>query len=101
MSKERESATPETLVDNDRVRVTKWSFKPGEATGWHVHEYDYVVTPIVGSMVVMIDGDGKEANVEMVVGTSYFRQAGVAHDVVNAGAGPLVFVETELKEARP
>lgn len=86
------------MVDNDRVRVTKWSFAPGAATGWHVHEYDYVITPVIGSTVAIVGEAGERAEVEMIAGKSYFREAGVAHDVINAGPGELVFVETELKE---
>ncbi|MEM7268095.1 MAG: cupin domain-containing protein [Pseudomonadota bacterium] len=96
---DRPAAEPTTMVDNDRVRVTKWTFAPGAATGWHVHEYDYVITPVIGSNVTIVDGEGAETQVEMVPGQSYFREAGVAHDVINAGPGDLVFVETELKEA--
>lgn len=91
------AATPTVEVDNDRVRVTRWNFAPGEATGWHVHEMDYVITPVVGSSVTIVDGEGAESQVEMVAGQSYFRPAGIAHDVINAGPGELVFVETELK----
>ena len=98
MSSVREAATPQTMVENERVRVTQWSFAPGAATGWHVHEYDYVITPVVGSTVTIVDAEGRESAVVMEPGKSYFRQAGVAHDVINAGPGPLVFVETELKE---
>lgn len=94
----RPAATPDVMVDNDRVRVTSWSFAPGAATGWHVHEFDYVITPVIGSSVTIVDKDGAETSVEMVAGRSYFREAGVAHDVINAGPGELVFVETELKE---
>ena len=36
-------ATPTVFIDNERVRVTEWRFAPGAATGWHRHEYDYVV----------------------------------------------------------
>ena len=100
MSSAPEAATPEVMVDNDRVRVTKWSFAPGAATGWHVHEYDYVITPVIGSTVTLVDGAGARAEVEMIPGASYFREAGVAHDVINAGPGELVFVETELKEPK-
>lgn len=96
----RPAATSETMVDNGRVRVTKWSFAPGAATGWHVHEYDYVITPVVGSNVAIVDREGAETAVEMIPGQSYFREAGVAHDVINAGPGELVFVETELKEPK-
>ena len=39
-------------TDNDRVRVTLWSFEKGEETGFHVHEYDYVVVPIIRSLKI-------------------------------------------------
>lgn len=101
MSSAHKPAEAEIMVDNDRVRVTKWSFAPGAATGWHVHDYDYVITPVTGSAVTIVSEGGAETSVEMVAGQSYFRGAGVAHDVINAGPGPLVFVETELKEPKP
>ena len=34
----REPATATVLVDDDRVRVTRFDFEPGQETGWHVHE---------------------------------------------------------------
>ena len=98
MSNAPETATADVMVDNDRVRVTKWSFAPGAATGWHVHEYDYVITPVIGSTVAIANEAGERTEVEMIPGQSYYREAGVAHDVINAGPGELVFVETELKE---
>ncbi|MEM7547741.1 MAG: cupin domain-containing protein [Pseudomonadota bacterium] len=94
---ERPAATPTVMVDNDRVRVTRWTFAAGAATGWHVHEMDYVITPVVGSNVTIVDAEGRETSVVMEAGVSYFREAGIAHDVINAGPGDLVFVETELK----
>ncbi|MFV0474302.1 MAG: cupin domain-containing protein [Pikeienuella sp.] len=100
MSNAHEAAKAETMVDNDRVRVTKWSFAPGAATGFHTHEYDYVITPVIGSAVTVVAKDGEEMATEMVPGLSYFREAGVSHDVINSGAGELVFVETELKEPK-
>jgi len=95
---DREAAVPTVMVENARVRVTEWRFAPGAATGWHVHEFDYVITPVAGQPVDIVDSDGVTTRVEMVPGRSYFRSAGVAHDVINAGGGELVFVECELKE---
>jgi mannose-6-phosphate isomerase-like protein (cupin superfamily) len=60
---------------------------------------DYVIVPVIGSNVTIVDGDGKETAVVMEPGVSYFRKAGTAHDVINAGPGELVFIETELKVA--
>ena len=47
MEATRPPATPTVQIDNERVRVTLWRFAPGEATGWHRHECDYVVVPLV------------------------------------------------------
>jgi len=96
---ERAAATPTVMVDNDAVRVTEWRFAPGAATGWHVHEMDYVITPITSQPVDIVDGQGQVTRFDMQTGVSYFRNAGVAHDVINAGEGELVFVEVELKPA--
>ena len=42
-------ARSETTIDDERVRVTTWSFeKAGDSTGAHVHEYDYVLVPVTG-----------------------------------------------------
>jgi beta-alanine degradation protein BauB len=92
----RPQATSAVHVDNDRARVTEWKFEPGQATGWHRHEYDYVVVPVVGGTLVLEDGQST-AEAELLPGRSYFREAGVEHDVVNGGDAGLVFVEIELK----
>ena len=39
-------ATPTELIDNERVKVTEWKFRPGQSTGWHRHGMDYVVIPV-------------------------------------------------------
>ena len=93
----RPAATPNQMIDNDRVRVTEWVFAPGQATGWHTHAMDYVVTPVTTQPVDIMGPDGQITRTEMVAGVTYFRQKGVAHDVINAGDGELRFVETELK----
>ncbi len=93
-------AEPVVHVDNDHVRVTEWRFAPGAATGWHRHEFDYVITPVVGGAVEIVDAAGKRTAFTMEPGKSYFRSAGVEHDVVNGPAGSLSFVEVELK-SRP
>lgn len=93
------SGTAEAIVhvDNDRARVTEWRFAPGAATGWHRHEYPYVITPVTDGAVRIVGPDGAESLAEMVAGRSYYRDAGVEHDVINAGPGELRFVEVEWK----
>lgn len=90
-------ATSTVHVDNTVTRVTEWRFAPGAATGWHRHAFDYVITPVTDGMVRILGPDGAETQAEMVAGRSYFREAGVEHDVINAGAAELRFVEVEWK----
>ncbi len=84
-------------LDNERVRVTEWRFAPGAATGHHRHAYDYVVVPLASGRLRQILPDGSEIIAELSQGQSYFRRAGVEHDVINANAGAFAFVEIELK----
>jgi beta-alanine degradation protein BauB len=85
-------------VDNDRVRVTTWTFESaGDAIGRHRHEFDYVVVPVTGGTFTVIDPDGSERQMDQVAGSPYLGTAGTAHDVVNAASDEAVFVEIELK----
>jgi beta-alanine degradation protein BauB len=89
---------PTVRVDNERVRVTEWRFAPGAATGFHRHEYDYVVVPLTTGRLAS-SGAAGDSVAELVTGAPYFRLAGVEHDVRNANAFEFVFVEIELKRA--
>ena len=91
------AAIPTLQIDNDRVLVTEWRFAPGAATGFHRHEYDYVVVPMTTGRLKLIGPDGAETHAELSAGVSYTRQAGVEHDVINANDFEFVFVEVELK----
>jgi len=90
-------AVPTVQVDNERTRVTLWRFAPGAATGFHRHDYDYVIVPATKGRLRIVGPDGGESFAELEAGVSYFRRAGVEHDVVNANAEELLFVEVELK----
>ena len=83
-------------IDNEKVRVTEWRFAPGAATGYHRHEYDYVVVPLTTGRLLLEEPEGKRY-AELKAGVSYSRPAGVEHDVLNANDFPFVFVEIEIK----
>jgi hypothetical protein len=90
------TATPKQLIDNDRVTVTEWRFKPGDATGYHRHAHDYVVVPLTTGKLRLVEPDGtREA--PLTVGVPYFRGEGVEHDVINANAFDFAFIEIEIK----
>ncbi len=85
-------------LDNEKVRVTTWTFEAaGDATGQHRHEFDYVVVPVTGGTFTVTDVDGSVREMSQVAGSPYLGAAGTDHDVVNATDGQAVFVEIELK----
>ena len=90
----RAQATATQLIDDDRVRVTRFDFVAGAETGWHTHAMDYVITDCQ-MLLEMPDGETRHAHVP--AGTAYRRDVGVEHNVINGGEGVMSFVEVELK----
>jgi beta-alanine degradation protein BauB len=92
-------AVPTVQIDDERVRVTEWRFAPGAATGWHRHEYPYVVVPLTTGRLGITGPEGSTTT-ELVTGRSYARPAGVEHDVQNVNEFEFAFVEVEVKPSR-
>lgn len=94
----RAQATATLLVDDDRVRVTRFDFAPGAETGWHTHAFDYVITAVTDCVMLLEDPDGSTRRTVIAAGDAYRRSAGVKHNVINDGHVAMQFVEVELKE---
>ena len=92
------AATGTVQVDTTEARVTEWRLPVGSAIGHHRHEHDYVVVPITDGVLTVISVSGT-AQSPIRIGQSYFRKAGVEHDVRNETAREIVFVEIEIKSA--
>ena len=91
------SAVATVQEDNERVRVTEWRFAPGAETGFHVHEMDYVVVPSGDGQLNLVSPEGEESFADLKHGQSYFRNAGVHQNVINANDYEFAFVESERK----
>ena len=89
-------ATATVQIDNERVAVTEWRFAPGAETGWHRHQYDYVVVPQSTGTLRLKTSDGDSVS-QLFTGKPYFRKAGVEHNVINANHEEFVFIEIEIK----
>ncbi|HUV21596.1 MAG TPA: cupin domain-containing protein [Gammaproteobacteria bacterium] len=96
MSTKRPSAVASQQIDNERVIVTRWQFAPGAETGWHRHGYDYVVIPGMDGQLLLQTDEGENI-AELRAGESYFRKAGVEHNVINANDYEFFFIEVELR----
>ena len=95
----RPQASARVQVDEAQLRSTLWSFEIGAETGWHVHQHDYLVVPATNGALV-IETETGQMTYPLKLGESYFRKAGVAHNVVNGSAHPIAFVEVELTQTR-
>ena len=82
--------------DDETVRITRWDFEPGAATGWHTHGWPYFVVLLTDAQMKVHDGKS-ETEVTLRAGQSYSRPAGIEHDVMNGSAYPMAFVEIEIK----
>lgn len=99
MCSDNEPGTAEATVfiDNERTRVTEWRFKKrGDNTGWHRHEYDYVVVPLFDGNLEIDTGNGELVVGPMKNGAPYFRKLGVEHDVRNGNDFNCAFIEIEF-----
>ncbi|GLQ29285.1 cupin domain-containing protein [Sulfitobacter pacificus] len=95
----RKQAIATELVRDDRVVVTRYDFEQNSETGWHRHEMDYVVVALTECQMLIEDQAGS-STVNVARGEAYSRQAGIAHNVVNAGDQAMSFVKTELVPAK-
>ncbi|HBN32583.1 MAG: cupin domain-containing protein [Rhodobacterales bacterium] len=91
------NCTATEKIDDTRVRVTRFDFAPGQATGWHVHGFDYVITALTDCHMRLELPGGVVTLVTVPAGECYRRDKGVEHNVINAGSLPMSFVEVELK----
>ena len=93
----RQISTVTVMVDDALVRVARFEFEPGAETGWHRHGHDYVITAITDCPMLIEEPGGGSRSVLVPAGTSYRRDRGVEHNVINDGDVVMCFVEVELK----
>src|SRR5450631_1982396 len=68
----RDKATSTVQLENERVRITEWQFKPDAETGWHRHDFDYVIVPQTTGALLLESSTGSSVS-ELVSGKPYFR----------------------------
>ena len=90
-------ARPTVAVDDERLWLTTWTFQPGDDTGHHRHEFEYVVVPITGGTFEVTESDGSARVMEQEAGAPYVGRVGTEHNVTNRSETAAIFVEIELK----
>jgi predicted metal-dependent enzyme (double-stranded beta helix superfamily) len=94
------------LVENDRVRVWEMTLAPGEHSGVHRHDLDYLTVILEGDRVAA-DGASPESKyqgrfeVDVHPGLVHFVDRGGVEDAVNTGTVPYREILIELKDQAP
>jgi quercetin dioxygenase-like cupin family protein len=94
---DRKVARFDTLVDDQRTRITQWLIRPGEQTGWHLHDYDYVTIQQSTGVLHLKYADGSEKTIDYRPGTSNLNRAPVEHNATNIGDVDIRVLEIEYK----
>jgi hypothetical protein len=86
------------LVDDERIKLVRWKFQPGECSPIHAHFFDHVYIVVRGSKVREITGEGKVNDDTQESGRAAFSPAhGKIHSFGNIGDHPYEMVSLELK----
>lgn len=89
---------PQVVVDNQKVKVSRWSLQPGERSPVHTHSLDHVYVVVHGSKIREFISDGTIHDDDQETGRAAFSPGrGKTHSFENIGAGPYEMISVELK----
>jgi mannose-6-phosphate isomerase-like protein (cupin superfamily) len=91
----------EVLVDNETTKITFHRIQPGEQSGWHLHDKNYVGYHIEAAKLRYERGDGALGDMISEPGKATFYEVGggFEHNVTNVGDTDMVALEIEYKKS--
>lgn len=97
-SSERKIAEHKIVLENDEIIVTHWTFKPGEQTGWHLHELDYMPIQLSTGKLMFEFPDGTTKEINYIPKTTSLVKAPLEHNAINTSNEDVVALEIEFKK---
>jgi len=90
---------PQIVVDNQKVKVSRWVLQPGERSPVHTHSLDHVYVVVHGSKIREFISDGAIHDDSQETGRAAFSPArGKTHSFENVGTTPYEMISIELKQ---
>lgn len=83
------------LMENDKVRVLKVVFKPGDKAAMH-HHPDHVVYVVKGGKLTLTFPSGEPQSLDLGAGQAVFLDA-QSHEATNVGNTEVELVVVEIK----
>ncbi|MGP8247789.1 MAG: cupin domain-containing protein [Bryobacteraceae bacterium] len=91
---------PLIVVDNQKVKVSRWLLQPGERSPVHTHTLDHVYIVVRGSRIREHISDGSVKDDDQETGRAAFSAGrGKTHWFENVGTAPYEMISVELKQA--
>lgn len=97
MSRDRTAAPHVVIHEDEQSRIIQYTIRPGEQTGWHTHQLDYVVVRLSDGTLTSNFADGTVKDFDYRSGTAASYKAPVEHNAVNTGDTDIVGYEIEFK----
>ncbi len=94
---ERPIGAHRILHEDDRTVVTYWTFKPGEQTGWHIHEMDYMPIQLSEGRLRFELPDRSTNEIDYVSRTASIIKAPLEHNAINISDVEVAVLEIEFK----
>jgi len=91
----------EIILDNETTRITFHRIRPGEQSGWHLHDTNYVGYHIEAADLRYERGDGSIGKLSSQPGKAFYYDVGdgFEHNVTNIGTTDMVALEIEYKKS--
>lgn len=88
------------LLENDHVRVLRYTLPPGALDHWHTHppRVGYVIS---GAKIRVTEADGSHTDYDEKTGETYWADVSALHDTLNLDTKPYVALLVEVKGAGP
>ena len=86
------------LLENEHVRVLRYTLLPGALDHWHTHppRVGYVLS---GAKIRVTEADGTHQDYDEKTGDNYWADFSPLHDTLNIGTTPYVALLVEVKDA--
>ena len=85
------------LFEDDRTKITAWTFAPGDETGWHHHNFDYVTIQKSGGRLKLESQDGEIKYVDYENDRTAAYSAPIKHNATNVSDEEVRVIEIEYK----
>jgi len=94
-----EVVQPQSVLENQKVKIVRWVLKPGEGSPVHTHSLDHIGVTLRGSTLrdipaiggALTESEDKTGNVDFVPGK------GQTHSFVNVGKTTFEAISIDLK----